>query len=94
VSIQRPFDDAEPVRHDAMETVEERRSAGFGLVATGTLACPACDAPVSPGAGLAPQDDLQCPVCLHHGVTRDFLSLSAPTRPAKVEIWITAPRAA
>ena len=71
---------------------EERRATRSTVVARGTLACPQCDAPVSPGAGaLSPAEALQCPVCDHAGAVRDFLSLATPTRPARVRVVVSAP---
>lgn len=68
---------------------EIRYAHRTGHLATGTLACPVCDAPVSPGPGvLAPPDPLQCPVCAHAGAVRDFLSLAAPSRPARVQVRV------
>ena len=72
-------------------TFEERRLATATRVASGTLACPHCDAPVAPGPEpLRPADPLGCPFCLHRAPVRDFLSLSAPTRPARVAVRIRA----
>lgn len=70
---------------------EERRLARGTRLAVGTLACPACDAPVVPAAGPhAPADALTCPYCAHVGVVRDFLSLVAPSRPARVDVRVVA----
>ena len=66
---------------------EEIRPRPSNLLAHGTFACPRCDAPVAPGDyPLAIRDLVACPYCRHVGVVRDFLSLAAPTRPARVEI--------
>jgi len=66
---------------------EEIRPGHAGLIAVGTLACPHCDAPVAPGERpLAVRDPLACPFCAHGGTVRDFLSLTAPARPARVEV--------
>lgn len=71
---------------------EERRAARSTVVATGTLACPDCDAPVSPGGrALSPAEPMRCPVCDHAGVVRDFLSLATPSRPARVRVVVSAP---
>lgn len=70
---------------------EERRVAGSGLLAVGTLACPRCDAPVAPPArSLAPAEALECPFCAHAAAVRDFLSLAAPSRPARVAVRVAA----
>ena len=75
---------SEPLRWE-----EERREERSTRLASGTLACPACDAPVAPGeAPLLAGDPLSCPVCARFGTVRDFLSLTAPTRPARVEVRI------
>jgi hypothetical protein len=66
---------------------EERRVARSGRIATGTLACNRCDAPIALTAGpVSPRDFLTCPYCSHRARARDFLSLAAPTRPARVEV--------
>jgi hypothetical protein len=68
---------------------EERRAGRSGHLATGTLACPACDAPVALAAGpVSPADAIACPVCDRAGAVRDFLSLAAPSRPARVEVRV------
>jgi hypothetical protein len=88
--------DGEPVRRVGDLAAElERRKATQGHLATGTLACPRCDAPVAPGAGrLAPADPLDCPYCRHAAPVRDFLSLSQPTRPARVVVRVVTRRRA
>jgi hypothetical protein len=64
--------------------IARSRPLGFG-----TLACPHCDAPVAPAAGgMSVTDGLGCPFCLHAGLVREFLSLAAPTRPARVELRV------
>jgi len=69
-------------------TEEERRVTRTSRIATGTLACPRCDAPVAPAGPLAPADRLRCPYCLHAGAVRHFLSLAEPTRPARVAVRV------
>lgn len=93
MSLHRGFDASEPVRPDPIgrlaEAGEYRKSERTWRLATGTLACPSCDAPVSPGEQpVAPPDPLACPFCAHSGAVRDFLSLAAPARPAVVEVRI------
>ena len=92
MSLSRGIDDSEPVRPQPIESIggehEERRRTRSSLLATGTLACPRCDAPVAPGGSLSPADPLSCPVCAHPAAVRDFLSLARPTRPAKVAIYV------
>jgi hypothetical protein len=69
-----------------------RQVARTTTLGVGTLACPACDAPVSPGPHrLAPGASLACPFCGHAAAVRDFLTLGAPTRPAHVVIKVTTP---
>ena len=61
-------------------------------VATGSLACPECDAPVAapPGrSGLGVP--LACGYCGRAGAVRDFLSLEQPTRPAHVVLLARLP---
>ena len=71
------------------ETHEHQRVGRSRLLATGTLACPGCDAPVAPVAGpLSPADALSCPFCDHAAAVRDFLSLAAPSRPARVVVRV------
>ena len=53
--LREDFDGAEPVR-------TERRIRDSGRLATGTLACPVCDAPVAPAGVLSPADAMACPV--------------------------------
>jgi hypothetical protein len=96
VSIRRGLDGAEPLRPDPIGrmagTQEERRVTRTARLAVGTLACPACDAPVALAAGAwAPADALACPYCAHAGALRDFLSLAAPSRPARVEVRVVTP---
>ena len=70
------------------QLIEERRNRS-GHVATGTLACPLCDAPVAlAGAFAGPSDPLGCPYCDHNGSVRDFLSLASPSRPARVAVRV------
>jgi hypothetical protein len=71
---------------------EERRETRSARMAMGTLACPECDAPVALAYPLTPADWMGCPYCLHTGPARDFLSLSAPVRPAVVSVTVTLRR--
>lgn len=58
-------------------------------MATGTLACPGCDAPVLPSPmGMSPRDAISCAFCQHAGALRDFLSLAEPTRPTRVRVRV------
>jgi hypothetical protein len=92
VSFQRGIDGSEPLRPEPITRLagpHEERRVVRGVLGVGTLACPSCDAPVAPaGAPLAPADPLSCPFCLREGRVRDFLSLSGPPRPARVEVRI------
>jgi hypothetical protein len=81
-------DELGPVRGTA-HGEEEQRVARSSLVATGTLACPECDAPVAPApVPVSVTGPLACPFCLHDARVRDFLSLADPTRPARVEVRV------
>jgi hypothetical protein len=77
-----------------MRYVEKRRSIRSGdRLAAGTLACPSCDAPVSIGPGaLAVTASLACPFCARTSPLREFLSLAAPTRPARVVVRVALSR--
>jgi hypothetical protein len=88
MGLHRGIDGSEPIRPEPVGRFEVRPSvARVGTLGTGTLACPECDAPVALGAGpRRPHDALSCPFCGCAGALRDFLSLAAPTRPARVEI--------
>lgn len=96
MALHRGIDGSEPVRPQPIARLagsyEERRSVRTWTLATGTLACPSCDAPVAPGdTPLRPADPLACPYCLSSGFVRDFLSLAPPSRPARVVVRVTAP---
>lgn len=68
---------------------EERRATRSGILGAGTLACCRCDAPVVlSAASMHPSDPLSCPYCRHSATVRDFLSLAAPTRPARVQVRV------
>ena len=68
---------------------KEIRPARSTVLATGTLACPRCDAPVAPGPEpLSPAAPLGCPFCGETGAVRDFLSLGEPSRPARVVVRV------
>lgn len=93
VALQRGIDGADPVGSERIGrlagTQEERRVARSSLLATGTLACPACDAPVAPPTwALTPADAVACPFCYHGARARDFLSIEAPARPARVDVRV------
>lgn len=90
--IFRPgIDGSDPVRAQPIAARagahEDRHAARSCRLARGTLACPRCDAPVGLGGrAVSPADDLACPFCRHTAALRDFLSLAAPSRPARVEV--------
>jgi hypothetical protein len=87
VAFHRRIDEPEPANRNA-GAYEVRRARSTRL-ATGTLACPLCDAPVAiPGASLTPAEWLACPYCRHAGTAREFLSLAEPTRPARVAVRV------
>ena len=96
MAFHRGIDGSEPLRPEPIGRVsgahEERRAAVRHL-ADGTLACPACDAPVALAGVLAPHVPIACPYCDHGGPLRDFLTLGAPTRPARVQVRLRVPGA-
>lgn len=68
---------------------ERRRPAASERLGIGSLACNRCDAPVAIGPGpVSPAHPITCPFCNHSGAVRNFLSLSVPTRPARVEVRV------
>ena len=71
--------------------LEELRPARRQHVASGSLACPRCDAPVHLAGPTGPAAALGCPFCDHAAPLRDFLSLGEPARPAHVRVRISAP---
>jgi hypothetical protein len=95
VSFQRGIDGSEPVGPEAIGgvagPVERRLEVRPQRLATGTLACPACDAPVLPEGVMSPADPLHCGYCRTTGAVRDFLSLAPPARPTRVEVRLVRP---
>jgi hypothetical protein len=94
VSLRGSLDGSESLRPDSEGRIvhEERRIVRSSIVAHGTLACPACDAPVAlAGTRVSPPDPIDCPFCEHRAAARDFLSLSTPGRPARVVVRILVP---
>jgi hypothetical protein len=99
VTFQRGIDGSDPVGEPVggVAGLHEERHVARGHLASGTLACPRCDAPVAlAGHRASPADPLECPYCRHAARVRDFLSLGEPTRPARVVVRVLspAPRAA
>jgi hypothetical protein len=92
VALHRDLEGADPVRAQPVERFagrhELRRSEATWQMATGTLACPACDAPVLPAGVMSPPDPMSCGFCGHAGAVRDFLSLAEPTRPTRVVVRV------
>jgi hypothetical protein len=72
-----------------MEHVDlDPRIESVGMLGVGTLACPGCDAPVLIAGPRRPHDELSCGYCGRAGALREFLSLAAPSRPARVEVRV------
>jgi hypothetical protein len=93
VAFQRDFDGSEPTRPEPVTRLAGAKADSIatrtGHLASGTLACPRCDAPVALTDGPAsPVDPLGCPFCAHTATVRDFLSLAHPTRPARVAVRV------
>lgn len=81
-----------PTHRESIERLggrhEHRRESSWQL-ATGTLACPGCDAPVLPSpGGMSPADPISCGFCGEARVVSDFLSLGEPTRPTRVVVRV------
>ena len=95
MSFQRGIDGSEPVDAEGVggriRIQDERRSRSTRL-GVGTLACPHCDAPVALAGPLSPVAAIACPFCGHGGPLREFLSLRAPTRPARVVVRVVEGR--
>ena len=93
MALHRDLGGAEPSRAQPVERLagerELRRTVAGREMATGTLACPDCDAPVLPIGVMLPADPLSCPFCAHAGALRDFLSLGEPTRPTRVVVRVS-----
>jgi hypothetical protein len=77
------------VPFERIEHPEQRWTARPFQLATGSLACPDCDAPVLLMAPRArPADDFACPFCELAGALRDFLSLAQPPRAPRVNVLV------
>lgn len=86
MGIDRAFSNSEPAGRRA-RAEDLRRDTHVGVMGIGTLACPRCDAPIAPGPGrMVPTDLVSCPICSHGSPARDFLTLAAPSRPARVVV--------
>jgi hypothetical protein len=89
MALHRGIDGSEPLPPEpAGPAHRELRINRRTHVATGTLACPQCDAPAVPAGPMSPADPLTCAFCDHAGALRDFLSLEPPTRPTRVVVRI------
>jgi hypothetical protein len=89
VALERGSNGADPVRQGPFAAQQELRVGRSWHLGTGTIACPRCDAPVALGApAMGPADALGCPYCGHVAALRDFLSLEAPARPARVTLRV------
>jgi hypothetical protein len=92
MAFQRGIDGPEPTRSRPVAGLAGARAdhlvARSGHLATGTLACPLCDAPVALAGHASPADPLACPFCDHTATVREFLSLTGPARPARVAVRV------
>jgi hypothetical protein len=92
MGLHRGIDGSEPVRAQPVTRLgrvdADPRAGVVRTLGTGTLACPDCDVPVFIAGVQRPHDHLSCGYCGRSGALRDFLSLAAPSRPARVEIRV------
>jgi hypothetical protein len=89
--FDRRFDGSDAANRETVAPRRELRLGRTSQIATGTLACPECDAPVHPGLDpIRPAAGLGCPVCGHAAHVRDFLTLGPPLRPARVALRMVA----
>jgi hypothetical protein len=93
VSLHRGIDGPAPLEPEPVNGPpglhEERLTRRSTRLASGTLACPSCDAPVAtPAAPLGVADGMACGWCGHDAAVRDFLTLSEPTRPTRVVVHV------
>jgi hypothetical protein len=86
-------DPLQPNRVERLDGYRDRHQAESSLqLATGTLACPGCDAPLLPApGGMSPADVLSCGFCGRAAPVRDCLSLAEPTRPTRVAVRLRMP---
>ena len=94
MALHREIDGARSLAPQPVERLtgrhEWRRAESSWRLATGTLACPACDAPVLPAPGsMSLRDPISCGYCRHGSSVRDFLSLEEPTRPTRVAVRVS-----
>lgn len=86
MGIDRAFSNSEPAGRRA-RAEDLRQDSHVGIMGIGTLACPRCDAPIAPGPRpMTPTDAIACPICAHGAPAREFLTLAAPSRPARVVV--------
>ena len=90
MAFHRRIDEPEPPTRRAGSN--EVRRARPARLASGTLACPLCDAPVALTGAVTPASALDCPYCRHAGAAREFLTLGEPTRPQRVVVRVHARR--
>jgi hypothetical protein len=88
MAFERTGEGVDPVRPGGGTHREEHRVGRSTVVAAGTFACPDCDAPVPLHVPVRPATRLICPYCLRSGHAREFLSLAAPSRPARVQVTV------
>ncbi len=71
---------------------EWERKSRSTVLGVGTLACDRCDAPVAAGPEpLHLTDVISCPFCDRRAPVRAFLSMTVPTRPARVVVRVALP---
>ena len=89
-------EEQDPLQPNRVERLDGRRDRHLAEsswhMATGTLACTECDAPLLPApGGMSPSDALACGFCGNVALVRDCLSLAEPTRPTRVAVRVHLP---
>lgn len=92
MALHRTGGELEPVRGTGGAGTRLLRPATSAPVATGTFACPGCDAPGYLHRAYTPAEPYRCGYCGHEAPAREFLTLGGTVRPARVTVRIRVAR--